>query len=47
MRDAVHEAIDCGLIIQKNHGHYRTDVGIVIRGSRFRCYSILCDILSI
>lgn len=32
MRDAVHEAIDCGLIIQKSYGNYTTDVGIVIRG---------------
>ncbi|XP_068895089.1 adenylate cyclase type 10-like isoform X2 [Tenebrio molitor] len=31
MRDAVHEALDCALIIQKNYGSYLTDVGVIIR----------------
>lgn len=35
MRDVVHIAIDCGLIIQKSYGLYETDVGVTIRGSRF------------
>lgn len=32
MRDVVHEALDCALVIQKNYGSYLTDVGVVIRG---------------
>lgn len=32
MRDAVHQALDCALAIQKSHGMYETDVGVVIRG---------------
>lgn len=32
MRDAVHEAIDCSLVIQKSYGSYRTDVDVVVRG---------------
>ncbi|XP_044263925.1 adenylate cyclase type 10-like isoform X1 [Tribolium madens] len=31
MRDAVHEALDSALVIQKNYGSYLTDVGVVIR----------------
>ncbi|XP_044265856.1 adenylate cyclase type 10-like isoform X2 [Tribolium madens] len=31
MRDAVHEALDCALVIQKNYGSYMTDVGVAIR----------------
>ncbi|XP_023310586.1 adenylate cyclase type 10-like [Anoplophora glabripennis] len=31
MRDAVHEAIDCSLVIQKSYGSYRTDVDVVVR----------------
>ncbi|CAH0554599.1 unnamed protein product [Brassicogethes aeneus] len=30
-RDAVREAIDCGLIIQKRYGNYPTDIGINIK----------------
>lgn len=32
MRDVVHAAIDCGLIIQKSYGSYDTDVDVTIRG---------------
>ena len=32
MRDAVHGAMDCALVIQKNYGSYLTDMGVVIRG---------------
>lgn len=32
MRDAVHQALDCALVIQKNYGSYLTDVNVVIRG---------------
>lgn len=32
MRDAVHEAIDCSLVIQKTYGTYQTDVDVVVRG---------------
>ncbi|KAJ3648252.1 hypothetical protein Zmor_020070 [Zophobas morio] len=31
MRDAVHGAMDCALVIQKNYGSYLTDMGVVIR----------------
>ncbi|KAJ3648251.1 hypothetical protein Zmor_020069 [Zophobas morio] len=31
MRDAVHQALDCALVIQKNYGSYLTDVNVVIR----------------
>ncbi|KAJ8924439.1 hypothetical protein NQ315_007236 [Exocentrus adspersus] len=31
MRDAVHEAIDCSLVIQKTYGTYQTDVDVVVR----------------
>ncbi|KAJ8926570.1 hypothetical protein NQ314_021049, partial [Rhamnusium bicolor] len=31
MRDAVHEAIDCSLVIQKTYGTYHTDVDVVVR----------------
>ncbi|XP_037295199.1 adenylate cyclase type 10 isoform X2 [Manduca sexta] len=31
MQDVVHTAIDCGLIIQKNYGSYRTDVGVKLK----------------
>lgn len=30
--DAIHHALDCALMIQKNLGVYRTDVGVTIRG---------------
>lgn len=33
MRDAVHEAVDCALVIQKSYGSYITDVGVKIRGN--------------
>lgn len=32
MQDLVHNAIDCGLIIQKNYGTFTTDVGVVLKG---------------
>lgn len=32
MQDAVHEALDCALVIQKSHGTYETDVGVFLRG---------------
>ncbi|KAJ3648253.1 hypothetical protein Zmor_020070 [Zophobas morio] len=31
MRDSVHEALDCALVIQKSYGSYLTDVNVVIR----------------
>ncbi|CAB3231781.1 unnamed protein product [Arctia plantaginis] len=31
MQDVVHNAIDCGLIIQKNYGLFRTDVDVVLK----------------
>ncbi|CAH1970769.1 unnamed protein product [Acanthoscelides obtectus] len=31
LRDAVHEAIDCALVIQKSYGTYQTDVDVVVR----------------
>ncbi|KAG5893841.1 hypothetical protein JTB14_002567 [Gonioctena quinquepunctata] len=31
LRDAVHEAIDCALVIQKTYGTYQTDVDVVVR----------------
>nr|XP_049701323.1 adenylate cyclase type 10 [Helicoverpa armigera] len=31
MQDVVHSAIDCGLIIQKNYGHFATDVGVILK----------------
>ncbi|CAH0695976.1 unnamed protein product [Spodoptera exigua] len=31
MQDVVHNAIDCGLIIQKNYGNFITDVGVVLK----------------
>ncbi|XP_075981642.1 adenylate cyclase type 10-like [Anticarsia gemmatalis] len=31
MQDVVHNAIDCGLIIQKNYGNFNTDVGITLK----------------
>ncbi|XP_050306071.1 adenylate cyclase type 10-like isoform X2 [Anthonomus grandis grandis] len=31
MKDAVHEAIDCGLVIQKTYGRYQADQDVVIR----------------
>jgi hypothetical protein len=42
MRDAVHEALDCALIIQKNYGSYLTDVGVIIRGTHHRL--VFCPI---
>lgn len=32
MSDVVHAAIDCALGIQKSHGQYKTDVGIILKG---------------
>lgn len=32
MQDAVHDALDCALIIQKSYGTYETDVGVFLRG---------------
>lgn len=32
MKDAVHEAIDCSLVIQKSYGRYQADQDVVIRG---------------
>lgn len=32
MQDVVHNAIDCGLLIQKNYGRYVTDVGVALKG---------------
>ena len=32
MQDLVHNAIDCGLIIQKNYGTFTTDVGVELKG---------------
>lgn len=32
MQDVVHNAIDCGLIIQKNYGTFKTDIGVVLKG---------------
>lgn len=32
MQDIVHNAIDCGLIIQKNYGTFVTDIGITLKG---------------
>lgn len=31
MQDAVHDALDCALVIQKSYGTYETDVGIMLR----------------
>ncbi|KAJ8963086.1 hypothetical protein NQ318_018550 [Aromia moschata] len=31
MKDAVHEALDCSLIIQKSYGNYQTDNDVVVR----------------
>ncbi|XP_013163022.1 PREDICTED: adenylate cyclase type 10-like isoform X2 [Papilio xuthus] len=31
MQDVVHNAIDCGLLIQKNYGRYVTDVGVALK----------------
>ncbi|CAH2042556.1 unnamed protein product, partial [Iphiclides podalirius] len=31
MQDVVHNAIDCGLLIQKNYGRYMTDVGVPLK----------------
>uniref|UniRef100_A0A6P7FT00 Adenylate cyclase type 10-like n=1 Tax=Diabrotica virgifera virgifera TaxID=50390 RepID=A0A6P7FT00_DIAVI len=31
LRDAVHEALDCALVIQKTYGTYLTDVDVVVR----------------
>ncbi|XP_060536145.1 adenylate cyclase type 10-like [Cylas formicarius] len=31
MKDIVHEALDCSLVIQKTYGRYETDVDVVIR----------------
>ncbi|XP_026743294.1 adenylate cyclase type 10-like [Trichoplusia ni] len=31
MQDVVHNAIDCGLIIQKNYGTFKTDIGVVLK----------------
>ncbi|KAJ8717345.1 hypothetical protein PYW08_005744 [Mythimna loreyi] len=31
MQDVVHNAIDCGLIIQKNYGTFKTDVGVILK----------------
>lgn len=33
MRDAIHEAVDCSLVIQKTYGTYQTDVDVVVRGA--------------
>lgn len=33
MKDAVHEAIDCSLVIQKTYGRYQADQDVVIRGN--------------
>lgn len=35
MQDIVHNAIDCGLIIQKNYGLFRTDVDVILEGKMF------------
>ena len=53
MRDSVHEALDCALVIQKSYGSYLTDVNVVIRGKtivRYRSessaiysYNIYCS----
>lgn len=32
MQDAVHEALDTALVIQKTYGTYETDVGVFLRG---------------
>lgn len=32
MRDYVHQALDCAVVIQKNYGSFRTDVGTYLRG---------------
>lgn len=32
MKDAVHEAIDCSLVIQKTYGRYQADQDVIIRG---------------
>ncbi|CAG9833176.1 unnamed protein product [Diabrotica balteata] len=31
LRDAVHEALDCALVIQKTYGTYQTDVDVVVK----------------
>ncbi|CAH1106140.1 unnamed protein product [Psylliodes chrysocephalus] len=31
LRDAVHEALDCALVIQKSYGTYQTDVDVIVR----------------
>lgn len=32
LKDAVHEAVDCSLVIQKSYGTYQTDIDVVVRG---------------
>lgn len=32
MQDAVHEALDTALVIQKTYGTYETDVGVFLKG---------------
>lgn len=34
MQDAVHEALDTALVIQKTYGTYETDVGVFLKGTR-------------
>lgn len=38
MQDAVHDALDCALIIQKSYGTYETDVGVMLRGKKSMCF---------
>lgn len=32
LQDAINEAIDTAIIVQKNYGEYKTDVGVTLRG---------------
>lgn len=47
MQDVVHNAIDCGLIIQKNYGTFTTDVGVVLKGWLFDHSVVLKTLLAL